>query len=117
MNGTFFSGLIQIDIKPPYELRSGLNPIRAGRNMGRRLNAWLTATAILACPAAASAAAKEASKLRIGVLIAQSGPSETQTIRGIRDGLKELGYKERNNIVIEVKDLKGERAADRKSVV
>ena len=79
--------------------------------MGRRLNAWLTVTAILACPAAASAAAKGGPKLKVGVLIAQSGPSETQTVRGLRDGLKELGYKERDNIVIELKDLKGERAA------
>ena len=79
--------------------------------MGRRLNAGLAAIAILAGAATAGAAEKAAPKLRVGVLIAQSGPSETQTIRGLRDGLKELGYKERDNIVIEVKDLKGERAA------
>ena len=79
--------------------------------MGNRLNAGLAAIVILAGAAAAGAAAKSAPKLKVGVLIAQSGPSETQTIRGLRDGLKELGYKERDNIVIEVKDLKGERAA------
>ena len=79
--------------------------------MGRRLNAGLAATILLTGAATAGAAAKAAPKLKIGVLIAQSGSSETQTIRGLRDGLKELGYKERDNIVIEVKDLKGERAA------
>jgi len=79
--------------------------------MERRLNAGLAAIAILTCAATAGAAAKAAPKLRISVLIAQSGPSETLTIRGLREGLKELGYKERDNIVIEVKDLKGERAA------
>ena len=79
--------------------------------MGRRLNAGLAAIVILAGAATAGGATKGAPKLHVGVLIAQSGPSETQTVRGLRDGLKELGHKERDNIVIEVKDLKGERAA------
>ncbi|OGQ80714.1 MAG: hypothetical protein A3F90_14260 [Deltaproteobacteria bacterium RIFCSPLOWO2_12_FULL_60_19] len=79
--------------------------------MKKRVNAWLAGIAVLTCAATAGAAAKGAPKLRIGILIAQSGPSETQTIRGLRDGLKELRYKERDNIVIEVKDLKGERGA------
>jgi putative tryptophan/tyrosine transport system substrate-binding protein len=48
---------------------------------------------------------------RIGVLIPESGRSETQSIKGLRDGLKELGYKERENILIEMRDAKGDRAA------
>jgi putative ABC transport system substrate-binding protein len=56
--------------------------------------------------------AGEASRLpRIGVLIPESGRSETQSVKGLRDGLKELGYKERENILVEVRDAKGDRAA------
>ena len=56
--------------------------------------------------------AGEASRLpRIGVLIPESGRSETQSVKGLRDGLKELGYKERENILVEMRDAKGDRAA------
>jgi putative ABC transport system substrate-binding protein len=48
---------------------------------------------------------------RIGILIPESGRSETQSIKGLRDGLKELGYKERENILVEIRDAKGDRAA------
>ncbi len=48
---------------------------------------------------------------RVGLLIPESGRPETQSVRGLRDGLKELGYKERENIVVEVRDAKGDRAA------
>ena len=56
--------------------------------------------------------AGEAPRLfRIGILIPESGRSETQSVRGLRDGLKELGYKERENILVEMRDAKGDRAA------
>jgi len=56
--------------------------------------------------------AGEASRLpRIGILIPESGRSETQSIKGLRDRLKELGYKERENILVEIRDAKGDRAA------
>jgi putative tryptophan/tyrosine transport system substrate-binding protein len=48
---------------------------------------------------------------RVGILIPESGRSETQSIKGLRDGLKELGYKERENIVVEIRDAKGDRGA------
>jgi putative ABC transport system substrate-binding protein len=47
----------------------------------------------------------------IGILIPESGRSETQSVKGLRDGLKELGYKERENILVEIRDAKGDRAA------
>jgi putative tryptophan/tyrosine transport system substrate-binding protein len=54
--------------------------------------------------------AGEAPRLpRIGILIPESGRSESQSIKGLRDGLKELGYKERENILVEVRDAKGDR--------
>lgn len=48
---------------------------------------------------------------KVAVLVAQSGTSEDQTTRGLREGLKELGYAERKNVVIEVNDLKGQAGA------
>jgi putative tryptophan/tyrosine transport system substrate-binding protein len=48
---------------------------------------------------------------RIGVLIPESGRPETQSVRGLRDTLKELGYREKENIVLEMRDAKGDRAA------
>ena len=48
---------------------------------------------------------------RIGILIAESGPGETQTIKGLRDGLKELGYIEGENLIVELRDAKGDRSA------
>lgn len=72
----------------------------------------LTGLFLLSLTAPAGAAAKQATeKPRIAILIAQSGPSETQSIRGLRDGLKELGYTEGKSAVIETNDLKGDRAA------
>jgi len=54
--------------------------------------------------------AGEAPRLpRIGILIPESGRSESQSIKGLRDGLKELGYKERENILVEIRDAKGDR--------
>jgi putative ABC transport system substrate-binding protein len=50
-------------------------------------------------------------KFTVGILIGQSGPAETQSIQGLRDGLKELGYKEGEGIVFDIKDAKGDRAA------
>ena len=48
---------------------------------------------------------------RIGLLIPESGRPETQSVKGMRDKLKELGYKERENIIVEMRDAKGDRAA------
>ncbi len=48
---------------------------------------------------------------RIGVLLPESGPNESQTLKGLRDGLKELGYKEGENILLDVRDAKGDRNA------
>ena len=48
---------------------------------------------------------------RIGILIPESGRAESQSVKGLRDGLKELGYKERETILVEIRDAKGDRAA------
>ena len=48
---------------------------------------------------------------RVGVLIPESLPAESQTVKGLREGLKELGYQEGKNIQVEIRDAKGDRGA------
>ena len=48
---------------------------------------------------------------RIGILIPESAPGESQTVKGLRDGLKDLGYIEGANLVVELLDAKGDRNA------
>lgn len=48
---------------------------------------------------------------RISTLIPESTRPETQSVKGLRDGLKELGYKEKENILVEMRDAKGDRGA------
>jgi putative ABC transport system substrate-binding protein len=47
---------------------------------------------------------------RVGILIPEAGLHESQTVKGLRDGLKEAGYKEGETIVVEVEDVKGARS-------
>jgi putative ABC transport system substrate-binding protein len=47
--------------------------------------------------------------VQIGVIIPESNFNEAQTLNGFRDGLKELGYKEGTNLLLEVRDAKGDR--------
>jgi putative ABC transport system substrate-binding protein len=47
---------------------------------------------------------------RIGILIPEAGLHESQTVKGFRDGLKQVGYKEGENIIVEVEDVKGARS-------
>ncbi len=45
----------------------------------------------------------------IGIMIRDSGQSESDTVKGLRDGLKGLGYLEGKNILIEVRNARGDR--------
>lgn len=47
---------------------------------------------------------------RIGILLPDSGRGETQSVKGLREGLKDLGYKEGENLLVEMRDAKGDRA-------
>jgi len=53
----------------------------------------------------------------IGILIPESGQSETQTVKGLREGLKELGYREGNNIILEVRNARGYRGGLKSTAV
>lgn len=48
---------------------------------------------------------------RIGILILESGSAETQTIKGLKEGLRDLGYIEGQNLAVELRDVKGDRSA------
>lgn len=72
---------------------------------------YLSLIALLFAQGGAAAAPAPPRPWKIAILLAQSGPSEDQTTRGLRDGLKELGYTDRKHVVIEITDLKGKSAA------
>ena len=56
--------------------------------------------------------AQESARIpRIGVLIPESLRPQSQAIKGLRDGLKEIGYSEKKNILLEIHDAKGDRGA------
>jgi len=76
-----------------------------------RLRATLAAAVILLFGVETPAAEKATRPWKVAILIGQSGPSEDQTVRGFREGLKKLGYIERKNVIIEINDLKGDRVA------
>jgi len=48
---------------------------------------------------------------RIGILIRRAEQSDNVTVNGLRAGLKELGYREGKNILIEFGNARGERGA------
>jgi putative ABC transport system substrate-binding protein len=48
---------------------------------------------------------------RVGILVPNMGRSESQTIKGLRDELKRLGYQERKTILLEIHNAKGDRSA------
>ena len=47
---------------------------------------------------------------RIGIVIPEAGFHESQTVKGLRDGLKQAGYKEDETIIVEVENVKGARS-------
>jgi putative ABC transport system substrate-binding protein len=72
---------------------------------------FFAATAIFVFLALSEAEAQRQHIPRIGILIPESGRPEAQSVKGLREGLKELGYKEKENIVLEMRDAKGQRGA------
>ncbi len=67
--------------------------------------------AAIAFSVSSAALAQQPRSFRVGILIPESGVLESQTIKGFRDGLRELGYKEGENLQVEMRDVKGDRAA------
>jgi len=48
---------------------------------------------------------------RVGFLVPEMGRSESESIKGIRDELKQIGYQERKTVLLETRNAKGDRAA------
>jgi len=57
------------------------------------------------CPAAAAQTA------RVGVLLPELGRAQSQALKGLNESLKKLGYVERQNLILETRNAKGDRAA------
>ena len=74
----------------------------------RATNFALMAVLLVGLWASVSYAAQRVA--RIGLLIPESGPAEMQTLKGLKDRLKELGYVEGDNLILEIKEMKGDRS-------
>jgi putative tryptophan/tyrosine transport system substrate-binding protein len=48
---------------------------------------------------------------RVGVLVQEMGRAQSQSIKGLTEELKRLGYRERRDFALEMRNVKGNRAA------
>jgi putative tryptophan/tyrosine transport system substrate-binding protein len=79
--------------------------------MGKALAVFLSLTTVYLLASCGSKKGQATRIVPIGILLPESGRSETQSVKGLRDGLKELGYNEEENILLETRDAKGDRGA------
>ena len=59
----------------------------------------------------AAAQAQSQSKSRIGVLLPELGRAQSQSLKGLHEELKRLGYMENKNLIVETRNAKGDRGA------
>jgi len=59
----------------------------------------------------AVAAAQAQTKARIGVLLPELGRAQSQSLKGLNEELKRLGFIERKNLFVETRNAKGDRGA------
>lgn len=80
--------------------------------MIKRAFAVLLSVAALSLSASLGLLAGQAPRTpRIAILIPESGAVESETVKALRSGLRDLGYKEGENLYVELRDLKGDRSA------
>src|SRR3990167_7807233 len=48
---------------------------------------------------------------RLGILLPESGRAESQAVKGLREGLRDLRHQEGKSLQIEIRDAKGDRSA------
>ncbi|HKY07042.1 MAG TPA: ABC transporter substrate binding protein, partial [Candidatus Binatia bacterium] len=48
---------------------------------------------------------------RIGILVQEMGRAQSQSIKGLSEELKRIGYRERQNLFFEIRNVKGNRSA------
>ena len=77
--------------------------------MDRRTFIGSVAGGLLVMPLSAFAQAQQAKVYRVGV-IHEGGPPNA-AVDGLKDGLRELGFEEGKQYVLEIRDLKGDRKA------
>ena len=59
----------------------------------------------------AAAQAQAQTTARIGVLLPELGRAQSQSLKGMHEELKRLGYIERKNLLVETRNAKGDRSA------
>ena len=57
------------------------------------------------------APAQAQTKARIGVLLPELGRAQSQSVKGLNEELKRLGFIERKNLIVETRNAKGDRGA------
>ena len=69
--------------------------------------ATLIVALVLSFPFAAWAQAP----VRVGILVQEMGRGQSQAIKGLSEELKRIGYRERQNLIFEIRNVKGNRGA------
>lgn len=59
----------------------------------------------------ASTLAAAETRAHVGVLVPELGRAQSQAVKGLGEELKRLGYRERKNLVTEIRNAKGDRGA------
>ena len=72
---------------------------------------WLCLTSIVALLFGAPMGTLAQTPPRIGILVQEMGRAQSQATKGMTEELKRLGYRERKNLFLETRDVKGNRAA------
>ena len=76
-----------------------------------RPNMFLSFSALMMLILGAPAFAPAQSPARVGILVQEMERAQSQAIKGLGEGLKQLGYQERKNLFFETRNVKGNRAA------
>jgi len=71
----------------------------------------ILAVLVLSAPLAARAQAPTPAPARVGILVLEMGRAQSQAIKGFSEELKRIGYRERKNLVFEIRNVKGNRGA------
>ena len=71
----------------------------------------ILAVLVLSAPLAARAQAPTPAPARVGILVLEMGRAQSQAIKGFSEVLKRIGYRERKNLVFEIRNVKGNRGA------
>lgn len=79
--------------------------------MGKELRIFLWTATILFAGLHSAETSETPSYPRVGILIPEAGRPQTRVIQGFQEELKALGYRDQENILVQVRDGKGDRGA------